>query len=658
MKYFLVLFFIAILPLSSIAQDSASIELDTLEVETDSTESEYHFWGNITDAHLNMKVAPIDSASHSVMLYDIGSYNFYYSSRPVLFKRKRIVKILKEDGINDYGVIEIPFQSYTDRVYNYDAAIIRQEDDSVIINTVPAENFVIEEGYDGWASLKIAFTKLQIGDIIIWNYWKSSDNPIYIEPWEFQNEIPTLSSRISVSRIHPNLKFNYYIRGEALADKYTGGDFSLFELNDLPPMKDEAFVSNPKDYKDVIYFQLSGIEIPGYKKRGFMRSWDDLSKSFYSRDEVKSFHKGRKYKNDLELIPYSSDSLVYLQNIRNYVIEHFEWDGKEGLYPKLSHKQLDKKKIANSATINLYLHGLLKEAGFDVSLFLISTRSNGQFSTKTPLLTQFNYLLCYLNLDNQVLLLDATTKELPYDILPMECWVGNGLKLGKKEGESEMISGLKTSKNYRSRSLVNISFDSLLNMNVSRKVSYSGFEAMLVREILNQEGEKKFKELYMPSDIEDDSIAIQNNDDPSKDLLIDMSYFKEREDGVYFDISQFFEIQENDFKQETRYLPIEISHDQRIYQVINIEVPDNYSLSSIPKPVKLVIPGRLGSFQYNVVERNYNMEGEMKNVISINIVYNLKEIIIQKDYYQYYKEFHIQLLAKLKEPLIFTKNEM
>lgn len=86
--------------------------------------------------------------------------------------------------------------------------------------------------------------------------------------------------------------------------------------------------------------------------------------------------------------------------------------------------------MGNLSEINHGLINALQAGDIDAKIFLSSTRENG-FPTKLhPVMTDFNYLMAFVNIDGKEYLLDASEKNLPFNMVSYDAlnsfWKSNG----------------------------------------------------------------------------------------------------------------------------------------------------------------------------------------------------------------------------------------
>ena len=107
--------------------------------------------------------------------------------------------------------------------------------------------------------------------------------------------------------------------------------------------------------------------------------------------------------------------------VYSFIQNHFTWNKKYSIFKNVKVKDAYENKIGNVGEINISLINALKAAGLKAELVLVSTRENG-FATKIyPVISDFNYVIAKVNIDQKFYLLDATGKLAPFGLLPFRC---------------------------------------------------------------------------------------------------------------------------------------------------------------------------------------------------------------------------------------------
>jgi hypothetical protein len=116
---------------------------------------------------------------------------------------------------------------------------------------------------------------------------------------------------------------------------------------------------------------------------------------------------------------------------------------------------------------------------------------------------------------------------------------------------------------------------------------------------------------------------------------------------VYFNPVLLNEFTENPFKQEQRFLPVELDYPQTRTYILNLKVPAGYQVQEMPKSVLMKFPGELAEFRYQVNRQN--------DLIQLLTTVNFKSSVIPSEYYDHLREFYDQIISKYREAIVFKK---
>jgi hypothetical protein len=221
-----------------------------------------------------------------------------------------------------------------------------------------------------------------------------------------------------------------------------------------------------------------------------------------------------------ELVKGETDPLVKARKIYDFIKGWYRWNDVYGEYSELGIKKAFDSKVGNVGDINLSLIAALRYAGFTVEPLLLSTRANGLVSELYPVLTDFNYVIAKLNLNEKVYLLDATEQYLCFGLIPERCINGKGRVIGEKES---YWYDVKAPEKQRQVSIQKLKINTDGTISGSVQNSYFGYDAMNQRRVINKYStEKEFIQSLM-KDWEAGTITnykIENASDPLKPLSI------------------------------------------------------------------------------------------------------------------------------------------
>ena len=194
---------------------------------------------------------------------------------------------------------------------------------------------------------------------------------------------------------------------------------SKFELKDVPALKEESFVSNMENYRSAVKFELAQSQMPNSIPKYLAKSWDDVVRTIYRSEGFGGqLDKTSYFKSDIEgLVAGVSGEMKKAAIIYNYVRNKIKWNGNYGKYTDLGVRKAYKESTGNVADMNLMLTAMLRHAGVDANPVILSTRGHG--IKMFPTLNGFNYVICAIEVEDAVILLDATNYYGEPNVLPL-----------------------------------------------------------------------------------------------------------------------------------------------------------------------------------------------------------------------------------------------
>lgn len=216
-------------------------------------------------------------------------------------------------------------------------------------------------------------------------------------------------------------------------------DTYTVDLENVPAMKEEAFVGNLNNYTTALQFEMSHIDIPGTPIKTYSTNWEDVSKSIYRVDSFGAELERKNYfEKDLNnLLDGVTTVDEKVSSIFSYVSNKMTWNGYNGYYTNEGVRTAYKKGSGNVADINLMLVAMLRQANIEANPVLVSTKAHGipLFPTRNG----FNYVIAAVNLPQGTLLLDVTNKDAEIGVLKSSIlnWQGRVIK---KDGTSGWVS--------------------------------------------------------------------------------------------------------------------------------------------------------------------------------------------------------------------------
>lgn len=327
-----------------------------------------------------------------------------------------------------------------------------------------------------------------------------------------------------------------------------------------------------------------------------------------------------------------------------------KWNGTYGKYTQNGIRTTYKDGEGNVADINLMLVSMLRSQGVNATPVLLSTRNNG--IPLFPSREGFNYVICSVQKDNDYVLIDATEQYSTNNILPIRALNWQGL-LVEDSKTSRWIDLQPKIKSLESTMLnVKINDDYTATGKVAKRLT--AYNAYFYREkyaIMTKEDQIKALEKDK-GDLEIIELNVENIKNITEPITVKYEYelsdgIDEVGDKLYFSPLLFMAIKENPFKLEERQYPINFIIPYSDKYIVNIMLPDGYTIESMPQPEVLEFKDSNVKFTYLINQNGKYLQ--LKAQMDI-----LNPLILPVDY-KGFKAFYSKIVEKQAEQIVLTK---
>ena len=624
-------------------------------------------FGKIDMNDLKMTVYDKDSSAEAVILVDKGISQIKYSDGRfyLIFSRHTRVKILSKDGY-DWADVEIPlYHNGTDResVNNLKAATYNLEGGKMKVSKMDRKATFTEKKNDYWDVKKFTLPDVSEGSIVEYSYIIRSDFWENLWDWEFQTSIPTRQSdyQAEIPEFFVYQRFGQGSHPMTVNDSkresimMAGQPFLKnvyhWVADDVPAFREEPYLSSANNYISKINFELARTQFPGAKIQRYMGTWLDMNKTYLKNESFRRAVNGSPFLKDevAEITASATNDLEKAKAIFNHVRSKMSWNRRVS---KTSHgmsRELLKEGEGNSGQINLLLVNMLKKAGLTADPVFISTRSNGFVNQNFALSTQFNSVIALLEIGDGYLLMDATDRTLPFNLLSTRCINGNGWRVSEdKPGWVE----LKSQGNETMLISAQLKLDPAGQVIGQTNFSYSDYGARDIRTnyVKNQDDFESY--LAERHGWEIDSLEMEGMlklNEPVK-LKCSMNTPNNTEvlgNLIYVNPFVAGQIDENPFKLEKREYPVDFVTPLRNSYTMTMEIPEGYVVEELPKSEVVALPNNGGKLSYIL------RQGD--NMISFRYSLLINQTLFTSPEYPYLKQFFAKLVEKQAEQIVLKK---
>jgi transglutaminase-like putative cysteine protease len=557
-------------------------------------QTEISDFGQFTANEFQIKECSFDPTADAVILFDKATSNYNDQYNLITDRRIRF-KVLKEKGI-DRGNIHISFYNKDkfEFVGRIEAIIATPEADGKITwNRLEQKSVYKRKLNEIYSEMVFAMPNVKVGSIIEYQYETTMEHYGGLRDWYFQKDIPVVLSSYHLF-ILPNTSFNYVVKKNSFMDidvvpnKNNGS--VLFEMKEIPGLRDEAYSTAYRDYLQSVSFQLSSYNSHGTEMK-YSNNWKELNRQFMEeRDFYGQIKKNLPALASLKTVSVDqTDAYQKMKFIYDYVRQNYSWDDIYSLYASGSLKTIVEKKRGNSADLNLLLINLLKDADIEVYPLLVSERDHGKVDTAFSMISQFDKVVAYVTIDSKSYVLDATDPYTPANMIPSELLNTIGFLVDKKN--SGFIH-LEDNSNKRIRSIrMNNTITSDGTVQGIAAVDLASYARVGKAEQYNSNKQKYTDQLTGSSQgLKIDSFKISAIE-PDTAILHHDIYFSYplSKSGSYYlaNCNLFTGFDKNPFVADYRFTDIDFG--TRCTYLVNgtFTVPDKFSIDALPKNMTL-----------------------------------------------------------------------
>ena len=651
-------------------------------------------FGKVSVEELQEEAHPTDSEADAAILYrEAHSDIEYYQDRGFVLKTRIFerVKIYNTDGF-DWGTKQVLLYQGSsnsgESIAGLKGVTYTLEGSKIVESKLRKDGIFSEERNDFYDLEKFTLPNLTPGCVIEYRYEIMSPFVSSVDEIRLQEEIPVNKAYVTFSspewliyQMHrkgllaldvqestrPD-KVNYTIRpGVATTNggrfggsgkvQYTTLDFQRkkysIEIQNVPPMKEEAFSTNIDNYRGSVRFELSYTKYPGEPFETITSTWDAVSKTIYDSDNFGGQLKNQRFFDDdidalLEGATSQEEKVVL---IYEYVKQRMTWNNFLGIYADEGVKEAYKTGTGNSADINLMLVSMLQYAGLDANPVILSTRDNG--IPIYPTRDGFNHVIAGVTLDGNTVLMDATNKLGAVNLLEegLLNWQGRVIHDG---GVSEWVNLYPTSHAVES-TMVNFDIGDDLTTTGTAKSRFTGHYGLSYRRRFKgkteQEHLESLEEIHTGVEISDFELSNLDNVYEPVEVSFDFEMLNggvEEVAGKLYVSPLFYLTQaENPFKSEERNHPIDFRYPWKDRYILKIQIPEGYTVESLPESSMMSLRDDLGSFKYLISQR--------ATTLNISAEISLNSSVIPSELYLDLKKFYEMIVSKESEKIVLSK---
>jgi hypothetical protein len=630
-------------------------------------------FGNISKSEVILKTYEHDSTATAVVLREFGSAYIDNESFNLIFNYHVRIKILKKEGIK-HATFVIPLHkngSSIEFIKIEEASTLAFSEYGVLSGTsaLDKKNVFYEDPSQYVKLCKFTMPNVQEGSIVEVKYTIESPFLFNFRQWNFQSEIPKIVSTYK-AKIPGVYVYNIALRGYLKLNTNTSridkdclrtpagkADCAVYyySMKDVPAFIEEDYMTAPSNFISSLQYELLEVKRFNGAVDKITNTWKDVEKELRDHDSFgKQIKRGAAIlKKSLDpLVAAETDSLQKATAIYNFIKGHFKWNEYRGKYTDLGIKKAFDNKTGNVGDINLSLVTALQAYGFNAYPAISSTRVNGLPLKLFPVMSNFDYVFCHLNLGGKTYMLDATDPYLTFGMLPIRCINSSCRILEDKTSYWKDIIPESELKENTSL-MLKLDTDGRCSGNL-RKISY-GYEAMNNRKKINsfnseEEYVEDFDERLKKISIKE--FEIEDRQDVTMPLkesyVVDFQAYDSltNKGNLYFNPFLFVQWSENPFKSDNRLYPVDFGAPMSYSYTFSFEYPDTYKVLELPKKMSLTIPDKTCSVVFDIQNES--------NRINMVFKFNTTRYIYEAKDYSTLKQIFANIVQLQKTDIVLT----
>jgi hypothetical protein len=630
-------------------------------------------FGKIDKADLQMTDCDFDKGAEAIVLIDWGSTYYDRGTSGIslfktVFERRRRIKILNEKGIvqanvripyyghnNDEKILKI--SAYT---YNIDAA------GNIQSTEVKKSSIYSKRITNYFSELIIAFPEVKAGSVIEYKYTMEREIMGDLRDWYFQGRLPVRYSEYQLKvpqifrfSVQPSVIDPIEDKQEVVTELISADNGvvetkslkSVYIMRKLPGIKNEPYMSTPKDYMQRLEFQLSQIDYGNGNIRDLRTSWNNIV------DELKKHSDfGMQLEKNINNIPIAAqakqigDAEGRMKFIYNNLKNALTWNNNESIYTDIGIIKAWETKTGNTADINLLLVKILNEAGITAVPVLFSTRENGLVNSNFPFIDQFNIVMAAATINDKTFVLDATDKFNSYKMVPHKVTNSEGFMIDGENGHwKNFFSG-----RYKYKMMVAVRGEIDAEGIIKGDVTVNSNDYARTERCAEwKKDAAEFKNSYFNTtacNCKIEEFAVNNAEADSLPLEQKLKYtapLSSSGNYRYFTIATFSGFDKNPFISDERTADIDFGYNQEYVIYGNYNIPEGYIYEGLPENISMIMPDTSIVFS--------RMVQAEENLLNVRISIEFKKPYYSAADYPELAAFYKKMFARLNEQVVIKK---
>lgn len=593
-------------------------------------------FGNIPDSLFQMQ-QPDENTPYRITNKELN-VSFQEADESILAVLEHHVRIkVFDDSVREASVVAIPyyFEDDMERITSLEAYTYLPTGERIALSEQDIRTININSRYN---VKEFAMPAVEDGAVIEYRYTIERRYIEELPDFYFSHKVPTDIAKLTVT-------YPRYLRYKSYTENFDGKivhdvvytDTSsvpkVFTIpqpppivterwmaRDIPPVKEEAYISTLDDYRGKIKLLLSEFGIP---RQQLENNWEVVVARIREKtDPWELINNNKEAEAVGDSIAETLDGAPLYQvqdSIYHHLNKRVNFSGQHTAFSQTPGEEVLSGEPSNQAAINQTLVAMLRAADIEANPVLISTRQSGKINMDFPSFYQFNGMMVRSKINGKLYLMDAGFPYSQPGLIPVDTYGSRGLVLRKNEYEWIDINPDKSLFDIQVQIDAQLDRDGALRGTV--EAVQKGYPAQIIRQkradgssdsdILRQTLFDGYPQMSTSD------VVVNNADRYGRPIVISAdfeigNYATSFTDGLEFSPLVVGYRDENPFSGPDRNLPITLDAPEKLNLSYSIKLPQGYSVDTNDDRTI-----RFSGAEF--VERYNNTAGQLNYRYQINI---------------------------------------
>jgi hypothetical protein len=388
----------------------------------------------LSQKNTTQKNSAFGKGAEAIILLDSGR-SVYNEIFELIFTHTTKIEILSKEGLS-WANVMIPYSENDSLQFIAGHTFNLTQDNTLQIDSLDVGS-IRREVSNGIVKNYFSLPNAKVGSIIEYSYQIKVSDWQQLNTWYFQNDIPVLASTYS-TEVPNYLLFYKYLEGslnlkdynrktvkKMINDKQTDVLIENYKMDSIAAYIQEEDVPGSDYFISKIKFMLAEYTLPkkptefilpqNYEELAFNLAGSPFFKEVYSRNSYLQKEIDKIYHPELFKMDVIKGFYFFIRN--NFSIDFS--------YNERSLEEAYKARKGTPQQINMLLTKMLNQTGFDAYLIALSSLENRPTYPENPYFELFDVFVCMVRYNGKNYFLDATDKNLLFNMLPPN-FINNG----------------------------------------------------------------------------------------------------------------------------------------------------------------------------------------------------------------------------------------